>query len=203
MDAALAAFEPDPDEGRFEYRVWGDLDDVRRDLERLGDHAGDTTVHDRYLLSGTTDVSAKLRDGALETKHLVEVCDGFQRWRPAWRAEAPFGPPAAGRLLHELGAPVQPFPDGCLDETALATAFAERDDLTAVVVDKFRHRFRLAGVRAEATFVSTSVRELGPWTVAVESRDLARLRAVTAELGIDRRPNVAVNVALQTAGAGP
>ncbi len=184
---------------RYELRVWGRLQDVRRRLDALGVHTGDSTTTDLYLVGPDTRVNAKLRDRRLDVKHLIETRAGFQRWTPEWSSDLPLPAPARERLWSELGLSL---PDGRhrapLDRSALEGAIGDAAGAAAIAVDKQRRHFELDGVAAEASaFDIVGVR---CWTVVVEDVDIERLERVRVKLGLDG-PNVAVNEMVAAAAA--
>ena len=183
--------------GRYEFRVWGDLGEVRERLAGVGRWSGQETLRDRYLLGPLTSVNAKLRRGSLEVKHLTDVTADFERWRPAWSHDAPFPAGVVANVVTEVGGRSVPAsnPDP-LAEADLVGLFERAVDLGAIAVTKRRRRYRLGSARAEATHVLVDGGESAVWTVAIEHHELGPLEEARAALGLDDAQNVSVNVAL-------
>jgi exopolyphosphatase/guanosine-5'-triphosphate,3'-diphosphate pyrophosphatase len=94
--------------------------------------------------------------------------------------------------LRTVGA--TPEPAATIDELA-DRLVRSRDDLRAVAVHKRRRRLTLGGCMAEVSDLSADGRKVR--TLAVESEDPERVRAVVRELGLDLAPNVSVVRALK------
>lgn len=183
--------------GRWEFRAWGELEHVRARLVAVAPCTGDECLHDRYLLGPVTSVNAKVRRGVLEVKHLGEVRDDIERWRPTWSSDAPFAPAVVADVVTELGSRRSP-PAG-VDEFAESdlSAFVDRDDdLVTAAVTKHRRRFRLGDVRAEATHLHLDGTDASVWTVAIEHVDPDAVVEARASLGLEGVANMSVSAAL-------
>jgi exopolyphosphatase/guanosine-5'-triphosphate,3'-diphosphate pyrophosphatase len=147
------------------------------------------TKDEVYVLSPTSEASAKIRDDRLEVKCLEERdASGLELWRPVLSAVFPLQAAIVGEALQLLHVPVSSSLADAADLAAFLDAcLAQGPRLRAVRVHKSRILYRLGACRAEITDVSADGRSLR--TLAVESESP---QAVVAELnlmGLVGRPN--------------
>jgi exopolyphosphatase/guanosine-5'-triphosphate,3'-diphosphate pyrophosphatase len=173
---------------RWEWRTFG-ADHGRfasREPERVEES------DERYLVSRTSDASAKLRAELMDVKRLQATNDdGLEQWLPVMKASFPLSADDVGFVLESLGVAKMPFGAGSLD--ALVAA---RPELRAVDVHKLRRRYTIDGCMAEVTELRTPAGTTR--TIAVESEDPARVIATVRELGFGSRPNVNMARGLKT-----
>lgn len=192
------------DEARWEFRVWGELREERDRLEQVGGAGELEALDDHYLVGPRGSNPLKVRDGRLESKHLLERHHGFERWCPAWASDAPFPADDVGRALIDLGME----PDRArhvvdaahppLSEASLARIVREQQQLDWVAVGKRRRQLQVHGVRAELTEVSLEGGE-AVWTVAIEGTDLSVLLELRDRLGLTEQENLPVHAMLARA----
>ena len=172
---------------RWEWRVFGDLEPG---AGRLASRPAERTEESEelYLLARGSDASVKIRDGRIDVKHLLAVDEhGLERWMPVMRDSFPL--PAAGvrTVLETLAATARVGVHAAGTPAELAGASA---DVLSVPVRKRRVHYTIGGCMAELTELRT--RGAATRTLAVESEDPARVRAVVRDLGMNERPVVCV-----------
>lgn len=93
---------------RWEWRTFGDGFGAAEDRfaaltpERVGES------EETYLVSATSDVSVKVRDGVLDMKERIAVAeDGLEQWRPVVKQPFPIQVPDAQRVFDALEANVR------------------------------------------------------------------------------------------------
>jgi hypothetical protein len=182
---------------RYEFRVWGKRKDVCKRLTKLADAVSEEQVHDCYLLGPDHSFNAKIRRNRLKVKTLVGERSGFERWSSTWHPmSAKKAPKPFNLLLAELDAknpPKQGF------ERKVAKTIDKLDldqDLRAVVVDKYRKRFDLGSIRAEATKLRVEGQSGPLRSVAIEGSDIDDLIQLRSLLGLAKVPNLAVHLAV-------
>jgi exopolyphosphatase/guanosine-5'-triphosphate,3'-diphosphate pyrophosphatase len=136
-----------------------------------------------YLLSRDSDASVKVRDGLLDVKHRLEIdADGLELWIPVLQAPFPLSAADAGFVLATLRAGGPPLGR---EARTVDDLVGTRAGVVAVAVRKRRARYTVDGCMAELTELRT---ERGTTqTIAVESPDPARVRAVVHALGLGAR----------------
>jgi hypothetical protein len=199
MDSAL----PDVDDGstrarsRYEFRVWGRRDETCDVLSRLADEERVESHEDWYLLLGQRSCNAKIRRNRLKVKRLIEERFGFQRWA-AVRHRMASGDVCPLELLMDelrLDDPNQGCPP---DFEAPAGRATPGGAVPALHVTKWRRRFDLGSIRAEATEVEIEGHSGRLRTVAIEGHELDELIRLRASLGLDRSPNLAFHLAISS-----
>ena len=188
---------------RWEWRTFGDFQDVNQDLAALRTVAA-VESDETYLLSMHTDASVKVRGGLLDIKVLQRVNGaGLQLWVPTMKARFPLDEPALVAAFTALGVPLPPMRRSeCGLEAFLDELVGSRDDLRAVETHKSRHRSVIDECMVELTDMRVDGRSIG--TVAVESPDPALVTRTIQRLGLGGHPNVCVAKGLKTLlGWGP
>jgi exopolyphosphatase / guanosine-5'-triphosphate,3'-diphosphate pyrophosphatase len=148
---------------RWEWRTFGD--DFGGAEDRLSaltpDRVGETD--EVYLVSPTSDVSVKVRDGTLDMKERIAVADdGLEQWRPVVKQPFPVAVPEAQRVFDALEVAVRIVP-----------------------VHKRRTHYLLDGCMVELTDLSSG--EAGTRTIAIEAEDPELVRTTVRELGLEGR----------------
>lgn len=188
---------------RYEFRVWGQREEVAKRLSVLAESEQRHRLEDRYLLVGDTACNIKIRENRLKVKRLINVRSGFQWWSSVWLRDAPGGAQSLERVLDGLG-PDQRLPRS--DQRVLARAIGglqRSDRIRAVTVTKRRRRFRLGSVKAESSIVRIAGRPDRLRTVAIEGRNLDDLVHLRSSLGLGHLPNLALHLAVDLTDGGP
>lgn len=198
----------DPDEQRYEFRVWGeDLGGVEELIRTAGEPGDVRTSSETYLVTPSVDdVNVKARSELLDIKTRVEIRDGFERWSVHLKEEFPV--PAAlvaGEVYRLLRLDPPVLDRGSYSLASLVSDVVEHSaDLHAVAVTKRRDQFEVEGCAAEVAAVT--IGPLATHTVAIESTDLAALRRLRMSLGLDAWENVsypkAIHATLRDQPAG-
>ena len=154
-------------------------------------------IDDWYLFLGSASCNAKVRRNRLKVKRLVEERFGFQRWASIRHSMVD-----DSMVDDTTGGPIDLLVDelGVVDPPrSVAKAHGVPFGASAVAaihVNKWRRRFELGPMRAEATEVVVDGHPDRLTTVAIEGCDLDDLIRLRAELGLDRHPNLAYHLAL-------
>lgn len=180
---------------RWELRVW-DVDETVHDrLYALNPDPNITAQADCYLIGPRYEFNAKIREGVLDVKRLLERRSGFQRWAPDWSGEEPYEPQELNRLLVELGADQHDDLEP-MSNTQLINLVNSVSGLKAVAVTKKRRHFDLGDVIGEISDVE--IDEAQPrMCVVIESTDIDRLKELRHQLGLDGVPNIAIHNAIK------
>lgn len=192
----------DIEDARFEFRAWGDVHDAIARIDALDGPADVDRSQEVYLVGPERTVNAKVRDGRVEAKHLVDTRHRFQRWRPAWESELPCTADEFHRLVSELtgsdraGAPSC----GSWSQGEIRAWFDEAEHLDAISVRKVRTRRDVDGVGVEVGRVDVDRTDVHLTSVAVESVDLERVERVRDELGLTSAMNIPMHVAVALLG---
>jgi hypothetical protein len=176
---------------RYEFRVWGEnLQPLKTTLEQR-DVPQTTISNETYLLSLQTDkCNAKIRNGTLEIKFLLEEHRGLEQWQPVLRSAFPV---ARSVISQEFFSRVEVEPPQLLRphydvQEFLNEVIAARLELATVEVSKRRSKFRLDRSMAEFTIISFE--HIARHTVAVESVDADQMLRLIAELGLQSAENI-------------
>lgn len=173
---------------RWEWRVFGaDLSALEA---RLGAPIDAQRRSDEiYLLNAATPHSAKIRDGALEVKRLLQVEDGLELWSPAFRGAFPLSATSIEQAFAALAMSAPRLDAASYDQNAFLGDIAARcGALRPMAVKKARRRFAFRDCDAE--YVRLQVGAVPLESVAVESADKTRLETALRALGADARLNV-------------
>jgi exopolyphosphatase/guanosine-5'-triphosphate,3'-diphosphate pyrophosphatase len=172
---------------RWEWRAFGaSFGAADERFARMSPERVDET-DEIYLVSRRSDSSAKVRNGLMDVKRVVQVDDaGLEQWMPAMKAPFPLSAPDAGTVLRALGVPTRAI-DGAATVDDLAGASPH---LLAVDVHKRREHHRIGGCMAEVTAIRTAAGATR--TIAVESEDPALVAAAVHDLGLSSRRVVCV-----------
>lgn len=185
----------DPTAARYEHRVWGRHRKARKLLAKLATEHSTETVKDCYLLVDDPSWNAKIRDNTLKIKQLVAERKGFEQWTSDRHRTAESVPSPFDTIFEQLG--LDRPQRG--EEYDLFTEIAALDGdagVRAVFVTKERRRYRVGGLRAEATDIK--IRETGEvlYTLSIEGDDIDELAALRKRLGLRGEDNIAVHNAL-------
>jgi hypothetical protein len=188
---------PEPTGARFEYRVWGRHRKARKLLAKLADEQSIETVNDCYLLIDDPSWNAKIRDNTLKIKQLVAERKGFEQWTRDRHRTADSAPSPFDVIFERLGLE---RPQAGEDYDLYSEVAALGDDMgaRAVFVTKQRRRYRIGGLRAEATDIE--IRDSGQmlYTLSIEGDDIDELAGLRKKLGLRGEDNIAVHHALDT-----
>jgi exopolyphosphatase / guanosine-5'-triphosphate,3'-diphosphate pyrophosphatase len=177
---------------RWEWRIFAPIPDSATarlaGLETARVEDSDET----YLLSLTSDASAKIRGGRMDVKRLERVDgDGLELWMPVMKAAFPLPVAEVRSMLAVLeAAPPALARAEYTFEQLLAEVVDPSSGLLGVGVHKRREHYTLDGCMAELTEMRTATRAAR--TIAVESEDPAQVLAAVHELGAGARPVVCV-----------
>ncbi len=143
-----------------------------------------------YLLNSSTPHSAKIREGVLEVKQLLQVnLDGLELWNPAFKAAFPLSAPMVKAAFSALGLAC---PAIQRDVYALNEFFGEIIEagtaFRAVEVSKMRRQFVFGGCAAE--FVHLHTGTLTQDSFCIEHEIPGRIIAALRELGLDSHANI-------------
>lgn len=178
------------DAPRWEWRAFGsDLSSIEAKIG-LAIQVAPRRSEEIYLLNAETPHSAKIRDGALEVKRLLQVDEnGLELWKPAFRAPFPMAPEAVKQAFAALD--IEP-PEMLRSQYELDAFSSEivpaSDALRAVTVSKARRQFVFCDCAAE--FVRLRVGAVAQESFAVEHEKPSRVMAALRELGLASRENV-------------
>lgn len=172
---------------RWEWRTFGEQFGGAE--ERLGPIAPESVVEsdETYLLAAESVDAVKLRDGLMDVKHLEQVDDGLELWKPVMKASLPISAADARAVLAALRVSA-PLDRDTYDLADLATAAGGA--IRMVPVHKLRRHCTIGGCMAELTDLRTGDRSTR--TIAIESEEPARVIAAVRELGLGSRRNVNV-----------
>ncbi len=139
-----------------------------------------------YLLSVEGGDTVKVRDGAMDVKHLEQVnAEGLEQWRPVMKGVFPLAAADVRSVLGGLHVAVPPLARTAYTLGELVDELVRpSDELLAVEVHKRRERYAIRGFMAELTEVCTE--SVSTRTIAVESEDPSRVLATVRELGLGR-----------------
>ena len=137
-----------------------------------------------YLLSVEGGDTVKVRDGAMDVKHLEQVnADGLEQWRPVMKGVFPLAAADVRSVLGGLRVAVPPLARTAYTLEELVDELVRpSDELLAVDVHKRRERYAIDGCMAELTDVRTE--SISTRTIAVESEDPSRVLSTVRELGL-------------------
>lgn len=194
---------------RYEYRAWGsDLSPQRAMLRAAPSQwRGRSQGRECYIVPNRPDtisrtISAKIREGRLETKELLEEHLDLQLWRPD--LHEPF--PLTRATLLSTVAPALSLEPEAIDAARYdRAAFLDRliaaaPHLTAMTVEKSRLNFTIDTVLVE--FTTVTVGAFAMHTVAVEAEDPARTLRTATRLQLTGLPNRSYPEALRAMLAG-
>lgn len=185
----------DPDNARYEYRVWGNHRKARKLLRKMATAETYEQVEDCYLLIDDLTWNAKLRGRKLKVKQLVSERKGFERWvarkhRSSKTAPSPFDEVFEGKTIDRLVS-------GGI--RALADVLADLDPalgIRPVYVTKHRRLFEVGELQAEVTDIEIEDTNDVLRTLAIEGDDLDELVALRRKLGLRKELNTPVHQAI-------
>lgn len=180
---------------RYEYRVWGEHKKAQKLLSKLATDETTEEIEDCYLIVEDQDWNAKIRNGTLKVKQLVDEERGFERWVSNRHQVADTAPAPFDDLFVEMG----------LDRPARGKSFSLSKAVAgldtdaaarAIVVNKRRTRYRIGSIRAEVTDVMVESTDEVLQTIAIEGDDLDELVALRKKLGLKGSDNVPYHLAI-------
>jgi hypothetical protein len=176
----------------FEFRAWGDTEEVRGRIEQLAAAHRFEHLRDRYLLVDDPTCNAKLRRGRLKVKQLVERRDGFERWSRRWYGEDVVAPEPLAGIMAELTA----LPARRRRNEDVLHHLAAAHHVRMVAVTKDRQHYRVGSMRAELTVVHVTSDGRCLTGVAIEGSEIDELLALRTRLGLDAVENIPVHLAI-------
>lgn len=177
---------------RYEFRCWDDdFAPQAAILESDWATLGEERSRETYLLGGTDRFSLKIRDGRFEVKEKLKTEGMLELWRPVAGIAFPLSMDELAPWLEQAfglgGAATQGGED--VEEQALPTLLARHGVGQALVVEKHRRRYGLAGVLAEHVAVAAAGRHLQ--CVAAEGEEPSLLFTGLRLLHVEERENLA------------
>ena len=142
------------------------------------------------------DVNAKVRQGSVEVKRLIDLESGFQRWQPEWSADLPIKASTVIRLFQELGASTPALSGTSVDESQLGGLVDADPELYKAEVVKRRRFYSVDGVLAETTLTRFEPTKQFVPTVVIEGPDLDDLEPLLSDLSMDEADNTPMNEAV-------
>jgi exopolyphosphatase/guanosine-5'-triphosphate,3'-diphosphate pyrophosphatase len=184
MTAKATAIVP-----RWEWRTFGESFGAADDRLAAMEPGALQESDEVYLLSTGSDASVKVRDGLMDVKHLEDVAEGLEQWKPVLKASFPL---SAGEVRDVLGAlavePPQLARDAYTLDELKVEVIGPSKDLRAVDVHKRRQHYLVGTCMAEVSEVTTAA--TGERTIAVESEDPELVLRTVRDLGLEGRRNV-------------
>lgn len=179
-------------DARFEFRAWARnfavVEDRIRRLSPCQDIRESTEVY--YVSAGASGINIKMRNGALDTKVLVDTRDGLEQWHP--RSNVPFPVPIDTLKQDVFGALGVAAPaleraaysaDQILDEVL-------RPHSAIVTVNVFKRRFSFTIFETMVELAQVNINGAGLETIAIESVDATKITECRHLLGLDDFWNV-------------
>ena len=167
---------------RWEWRTFGPGVDVGAPgfaaLESTGVQESDET----YLLSRTRP-TAKVRDGLMDIKALIEVdAAGLEQWRPVMKTAFPLAAADVARAFEALGLEAPAMARDTYTFDAFVAEIAGPGGLRPVAVHKRRVRYVINGCTSEVTDVTAD--GVPGRTIAIESTDAKAVTESVASVGL-------------------
>ena len=175
---------------RWEWRTFGaGLPEIEAKLgptTRIAPRRSDEI----YLLSSATPHSAKIRDGALEVKRLLQVdSSGLEQWTLAFKERFPLSAPMLRSAFAALDLrPIATRRDVYDFEEFLSEVGSNDEPMRAVEVKKTRHQFMYRDCVAE--FDRVHIGPVARESFCIESEDPSKIIAAVRELGLDPHANI-------------
>ncbi|MGC1861751.1 MAG: hypothetical protein WA733_11655 [Methylocystis sp.] len=143
-----------------------------------------------YLLSSATPHSAKIRDGALEVKRLLQVdSSGLEQWSPVFKERFPLSAPMLRSAFAALDLrPIATRRDLYDFEEFLSEVGSNDQPMRAVEVKKTRHQFMYRDCVAE--FDRMHIGPVARESFCIESEDPSKVIAAVHEMGLDPHANI-------------
>jgi exopolyphosphatase/guanosine-5'-triphosphate,3'-diphosphate pyrophosphatase len=176
---------------RYEFRVWAEnLGGLRDQFQRLAAPGHTEASKETYLISAASDrCNAKIRDGMMDIKILIDTDRGLEQWKPVLKADFPLESSIIAAQIFpslELETPrlcrAQYLVDEFLDQVVCT-----QPRIAIVPVAKTRLQFSLNTCQAEWTSVTIS--DVTRETVALESENPDAVLQLIRQLKIDGATN--------------
>ena len=181
--------------GRYEYRVWGEHKKAQKLLSKLATDETTEEIEDCYLIVDDQEWNAKIRNGTLKVKQLVDEERGFERWVSNRHHVADTAPAPFDDLFEEMGLD-RPARGKSFSLSKSVAGLAPAAAAKAIVVTKRRTRYRIGSIRAEVTDVNVDSTDEELQTIAIEGDDLDELVALRKKLGLKGSDNVPYHLAI-------
>jgi hypothetical protein len=180
---------------RFEFRSFGqDFDRAHFRMARLSipvpEKVWERRSDEVYIVSRATDVNnAKMRDGKLDIKTLVQTLDGLEQWNPLLKAACPI--PAdilRTRLFPAFSASLPPLDRDAYEQDAFIALLRASGVVQPVRVRKHRFGYMVNDTICEYAVVLINGARVV--TIASESTDVAAIRRTIHDIGLDGVENI-------------
>ena len=167
---------------RWEWRTFGPGVDIAAPHFAALTSTGVQESDETYLLSGTRP-TAKVRDGLMDIKSLVEAdSHGLEQWKPVMKVAFPLVAADVGATFAALGLPAPPLARDTYTYDQFVAELAGPGGLRPVAVHKRRVRYVINGCTSEVTDVT--VDGIAGRTVAIESEDEEAVIEAVASVGL-------------------
>ncbi len=167
---------------RWEWRTFGPGVEIAAPHFAALTSTGVQESDETYLLSGTRP-TAKVRDGLMDIKSLVEAdSHGLEQWKPVMKVAFPLVAADVGATFAALGLPAPPLARDTYTYDQFVAELAGPGGLRPVAVHKRRVRYVINGCTSEVTDVT--VDGIAGRTVAIESEDEEAVIEAVASVGL-------------------
>lgn len=166
----------DVDALRYEYRIFAhDINLVKETVTQNFQKFATQKVQELYFVfPNTCDLNIKLRNGSLEIKKLIEVKEGFQKWKPLY----------ADEILQQLHKIINI--EKKLSYNEALNQLKQSPQITKATVNKTRTKYKNS-VLCEISKVK--INNLFCYTVCIEATDLTMLKEEAKKLNLLKYKN--------------
>lgn len=167
---------------RWEWRTFGPGVELAAPRFAALEVTGVQDSDETYLLSGTR-ATAKVRDGLMDIKALIELdWAGLEQWHPVLKTAFPLAAPDVARTFEALGLPVPALDRDTYSFDEFVAAFSGDGGLRPVAVHKHRVRYVINGCTSEISDVTAD--GIAGRTLAIESEDEQAVIDAVASVGL-------------------
>ncbi|BAQ15620.1 hypothetical protein GL4_0150 [Methyloceanibacter caenitepidi] len=177
---------------RFEFRTWSRnfavVEDRIRRLASCEDIRESTEI---YLVAPRMSAcNIKIRDGAVDTKALIDELADLEQWQPDWNGQFPLAAQALSQhVFRPLCGEVPDFArHNFTEQQALEEVLRPHPLIVPVKLFKRRFSFAIDGNMVE--WVQVLINDAGLESIAIESLDPERVTKVRCMLGLAGFRNV-------------
>jgi exopolyphosphatase/guanosine-5'-triphosphate,3'-diphosphate pyrophosphatase len=172
---------------RWEWRTFGPGVEIAAPHFAALASTGVQESDETYLLSGKRP-TAKVRDGLMDIKSLIEVDDaGLEQWRPVMKTAFPLTAADVALAFRALELVPPPMRRDAYTYDQFIAELAAPGGLRPVAVHKRRVRYRINGCTSEVTDVT--VDGVPGRTLAIESEDEQAVADAVASVGLGEYVN--------------
>jgi hypothetical protein len=177
---------------RFEFRAWSRnfavVEDRIRRLASCEDIRESTEIYLVALRMSACNI--KIRNGAVDTKALIDERDGLEQWQPEWNGKFPL---SALVLSQHVFAPLcEEAPEFAhrryTEEQTMEELLRPHPNIVTVGLFKRRFSFSICGCMVE--YVQALINGASLESIAIESLDPEEVTQVRCTLGLTRFRNV-------------